>query len=89
MMIEQKEAVIFDLDGTMTDSMWIWEEIDQDFFRQQGLPMPEHLHEEIEGMSFPDFCWMLFWMRAISQVALMPLLPVVMSIKGNRNRMYI
>ena len=30
MMIEQKEAVIFDLDGTMTDSMWIWEEIDQD-----------------------------------------------------------
>ena len=31
MMIEQKEAVIFDLDGTMTDSMWIWEEIDQDF----------------------------------------------------------
>lgn len=29
MMIEQKEAVIFDLDGTMTDSMWIWEEIDQ------------------------------------------------------------
>ena len=52
MMIEQKEAVIFDLDGTMTDSMWIWEEIDQDFFRQQGIPMPEHLHEEIEGMSF-------------------------------------
>lgn len=41
MMIEQKEAVIFDLDGTMTDSMWIWEEIDQDFFRQQGIPMPE------------------------------------------------
>ena len=54
MMIEQKEAVIFDLDGTMTDSMWIWEEIDQDFFRQQGLPMPEHLHEEIEGMSFTE-----------------------------------
>ena len=53
-MIEQKEAVIFDLDGTMTDSMWIWEEIDQDFFRQQGLPMPEHLHEEIEGMSFTE-----------------------------------
>ena len=54
MMIEQKEAVIFDLDGTMTDSMWIWEEIDQDFFRQQGLPMPEHLHEEIEGMSITE-----------------------------------
>ena len=39
MMIEQKEAVIFDLDGTMTDSMWIWEEIDQDFFPATG---PSH-----------------------------------------------
>lgn len=54
MMIEQKEAVIFDLDGTMTDSMWIWEEIDQDFFRQQGIPMPDNLHDEIEGMSFTE-----------------------------------
>ena len=60
MMIEQKEAVIFDLDGTMTDSMWIWEEIDQDFFRQQGLPMPEHLHKEIEGMSFTETAQYLF-----------------------------
>ena len=48
------KCLIFDLDGTMTDSMWIWEEIDQDFFRQQGIPMPEHLHEEIEGMSFTE-----------------------------------
>lgn len=54
MMTEQKEAVIFDLDGTMTDSMWIWEEIDQDFFRQQGIPIPDNLHEEIEGMSFTE-----------------------------------
>ena len=39
MMIEQKEAVIFDLDGTMTDSMWIWEEIDQDFFPCRNISM--------------------------------------------------
>lgn len=54
MMTEQKEAVIFDLDGTMTDAMCIWEEIDQDFFRQQGIPMPDNLHDEIEGMSFTE-----------------------------------
>ena len=38
MIIEQKEAVIFDLDGTMTDSMWIWEEIDQDFSGNRAFP---------------------------------------------------
>ena len=54
MITEQIQAVIFDLDGTMTDSMWIWEEIDQDFFRQQGIPMPKNLHEDIEGMSFTE-----------------------------------
>ena len=53
-MIKNKQAVIFDLDGTMTDSMWIWEEIDQEFFRQQNIPMPENLHAEIEGMSFTE-----------------------------------
>ena len=31
MIIEQKEAVIFDLDGTMDRLHVDWEEIDQDF----------------------------------------------------------
>lgn len=29
MMLENKEAVIFDLDGTITDSMWVWADIDR------------------------------------------------------------
>ena len=31
MMIEQKEAVIFDLDGSLVDSMWMWRQIDIEY----------------------------------------------------------
>lgn len=47
-------AVLFDLDGTLIDSMWIWEQIDDEFLGEYGLPVPEDLHDEIEGMSFSE-----------------------------------
>lgn len=47
-------AVLFDLDGTLIDSMWIWEQIDDEFLGAYGLPVPEDLHDEIEGMSFSE-----------------------------------
>ena len=47
-------AVLFDLDGTLIDSMWIWEQIDDEFLGKYGLPVPEDLHDEIEGMSFSE-----------------------------------
>ena len=52
--LNQFDAVIFDMDGTLVDSMWVWEEIDQDFFRNRGMEFPEDLHKEIEGMSFTE-----------------------------------
>ena len=48
MMLENKEAVIFDLDGTITDSMWVWADIDRTFFEQRKIPMPPTLNKEIE-----------------------------------------
>ena len=54
MMLENKEAVIFDLDGTITDSMWVWADIDRTFFEQRKIPMPPTLNKEIEGMSFTE-----------------------------------
>lgn len=48
------EAVIFDLDGSMVDSMWIWKNIDIEYLGKFGIPLPENLQSCIEGMSFSE-----------------------------------
>ena len=32
MKLNRKKAVIFDLDGTLVDSMWMWKAIDIEYF---------------------------------------------------------
>ena len=49
-----KEAVIFDLDGSLVDSMWMWERIDIEYLGKFGIPMPKDLQRQIEGMSFNE-----------------------------------
>lgn len=34
------KAVIFDLDGTLVDSMWIWKDIDIEYLKKHGLELP-------------------------------------------------
>jgi HAD superfamily hydrolase (TIGR01509 family) len=53
-MIKNIEAAIFDMDGTVVDSMWIWGKIDIDYLNKRGLTMPENLKEEIEHLSFEE-----------------------------------
>ncbi|MGN0350537.1 MAG: HAD family hydrolase [Roseburia sp.] len=53
-MLSNKKAVIFDLDGTLVDSMWMWRDIDIEFLGKKGIPFPEDLQEKIEGMSFTE-----------------------------------
>ncbi|MCC8029560.1 MAG: HAD family phosphatase [Lachnospiraceae bacterium] len=53
-LLENTDAVIFDLDGTLADSMWVWEEIDRDFFRSRQIDFPDYLNSEIEGMGFTE-----------------------------------
>lgn len=52
--LNQTEAVIFDLDGTLVDSMWMWREIDKEYLGKFQIPLPENLQKEIEGMSFSE-----------------------------------
>lgn len=49
-----KDAVIFDLDGSLVDSMWIWRDIDIAFLGRYGLTMPDNLQSQIEGKSFHE-----------------------------------
>lgn len=53
-MLESIEAVIFDLDGTLADSMWVWTAIDKEFLDKYGLTQPENFHEGMEGKSYSE-----------------------------------
>lgn len=44
------KAGLFDLDGTILDSMWVWEEVDRIFLERRGLPN-ENLMNEIAKMN--------------------------------------
>lgn len=53
-MLENTDAIIFDLDGTLVDSMWMWKDIDIEFLGERGIELPPTLQKEIEGMSFNE-----------------------------------
>ncbi|EOD00449.1 HAD family hydrolase [Caldisalinibacter kiritimatiensis] len=53
-MFNKLKAVIFDLDGTIVDSMWIWKQIDIDFLAKRNIDLPDDLQKAIEGMSFTE-----------------------------------
>jgi len=50
--IKDIKAVIFDLDGTLVDSMWMWRDIDIEFLLKFGIELPEDLQDRVQGMSF-------------------------------------
>lgn len=48
------DAVIFDLDGTLLDSLSAWEHSGTNFLRTQGITPPEGLDEELVQLSLLD-----------------------------------
>lgn len=54
-MFENIKGAIFDLDGTLVDSMWIWSRIDEDFIERNGLGIsPAELMKDVAHFSFSE-----------------------------------
>lgn len=53
-MFENIEAIIFDMDGTLIDSMWVWEAVDEEFHGKHGLVEPEGFYDGMEGKSYTE-----------------------------------
>jgi HAD superfamily hydrolase (TIGR01509 family) len=53
-MLKDIDAVIFDLDGTLVDSMWMWKSIDIEYLQRFGIDLPDDLQKNIAGMSFSE-----------------------------------
>lgn len=53
-MLKDIKAAIFDMDGTLVDSMWVWGKIDVDYLAERNLPLPEDLRGDIEHLSFDE-----------------------------------
>jgi HAD superfamily hydrolase (TIGR01509 family) len=48
------KAYIFDLDGTLLDSMGVWAQIDLDFLAKRGIALPPDYMDAISSMSFHE-----------------------------------
>ena len=53
-MLKNIDAIIFDVDGTLCDSMGIWTEVDDIFLEKYHLVEPEGFHEGMEGKSYSE-----------------------------------
>ncbi|MBT3756908.1 MAG: HAD family phosphatase [Candidatus Cloacimonetes bacterium] len=51
------KAVIFDLDGTLIDSMGIWIQIDKEYLEKRNISVPDDLFKDVKtGNSFNEIC---------------------------------
>lgn len=50
--MKEFKAAIFDLDGTIIDSMYVWSKVDRDFLTERGIEVTDEYTEAVRGMFF-------------------------------------
>ena len=50
------KAAVFDLDGTLLDSMWLWEGLANNYLKSIGIEPPEDLRDTLKKLSLLDGC---------------------------------
>jgi HAD superfamily hydrolase (TIGR01509 family) len=53
-MFKDIKAAIFDMDGTLIDSMWVWKTVDIEYLMKRNITPPDDLRENIEHLSFSE-----------------------------------
>ena len=48
----QGKGAIFDLDGTLLDSMGVWDQVDVDFLAKRGFEVPDDYMQKVAAMQF-------------------------------------
>lgn len=54
MLLSGIDAVIFDVDGTMIDSMGLWEEVDRIYLARYNKPVQDELQKMLSGISIRE-----------------------------------
>jgi HAD superfamily hydrolase (TIGR01509 family) len=54
MILDSIKSVIFDLDGTLIDSMYIWAEIDEVFLKEHNVEKPNGFSEAVKRMTLTE-----------------------------------
>ena len=49
-MLKDIKGIIFDLDGTILDSSWVWDKVDIKFLGDRGFEVPDDYVEAISPM---------------------------------------
>lgn len=47
-----EKALIFDFDGTLADSCYVWKKVDERFFGKRGMDVPSDYFDKISTLSF-------------------------------------
>ncbi|MEG2002021.1 MAG: HAD family phosphatase [Clostridia bacterium] len=50
--LKEIKGAIFDLDGTLIDSLWVWGEINREFFKHRNIEVPDDYAKAISTFGF-------------------------------------